>query len=299
MASKSLGQIHTVNFETSIASSGSKDQLDLSGELSKQLQHHVRQGNYFKVVGIDMNVTEFGGSGEGGGQVTGFLDYYNPTRGRCAAYRAAFAAMRNAMKTQGISMSKNSAYDFRVNLTDQTFVNPLVNAATLDGSRNLCLEDNGNAESIFYTHNRSVDPVQTGTPNFSPGFGVYGSTTDFVTNEGDIGFTGNSDFASSEFESIPFQLSFSPDSTDVSATLEWRPDPALYIAVMCGLIRVRMDEVEFDGDASDLKITIAVHVAGWKSIMGNPDKKRRRTSNNKNATKHSSSTTTTTVVKKS
>ena len=278
---KSLGQIHTVNYEVSVASAGSKEQLDLSGELSKQLQHHVRQGNYFKIVGIDMNVTELGGSGEGGGQVTGFLDYYNPTRGRCEAYRAAFAAMRNAMKTQGISMSKNSAYDFRVNLTDQTFVTPLVNAATLDGSRNLCLEDNGQAESIFYTHNRSVDPIQTGTPNFSPGFGVYGSTTDFVTNEGDIGFTGNSNYASSEFESIPFQLSFSPDSTDVSMTLEWRPDPALYIAVMCGLIRVRMDEVEFDGDASDLKITIAVHCAGWKSIMGNPDKKSRRTSNKK------------------
>ena len=95
---KSLGQIHTLNYEFSVASAGSKEQLDLSGELSKQLQHHVRQGNYFKVVGVDMNVTELGGSGEGGGQVTGFLDYYNPTRGRCEAYRSAFAAMRNAME---------------------------------------------------------------------------------------------------------------------------------------------------------------------------------------------------------
>jgi hypothetical protein len=207
--------------------------------------------------------------------------------------------MRNAMKTQGISMSQNSAYDFRVNLTDQTFVDPLVNAATLDGSRDLTLEDNGLASSIFYTHNRSVEPLQQGSPNFSPGFGVYGSTTDFVTNEGDIGFTGNSNYASSEFESIPFQLSYSPDSSDISATLQWRPDPALYIAVMCGLFRVRIDELDFDGDADSLKCTIAVHVAGWKSIMGNPDKKRRRSSGKKNASKHSGITTTTTVVKKS
>jgi len=277
---KSLGQIHTVNQNVIVSNTTQLGLIDLSGELSKQLQHHVRQGNYFKVVGIDMRLTENGGN-QGGGQVTGFLDYYNPTRGRCEAYRAAFAAMRNAMKTQGIPMSKNSAYDFRVNLTDEIFTTPLVNAATLDGSRNLSLKDNGAAESVFYTHNRSLDPVQTGTPNFSPGFGVYGSTTDFVTNEGDIGFTGNSNYASSEFESIPFQLSFTPESTDISVSLQWRPDPALYIAVMCGLFRVRIDEIDFDGDANEAKLTIAVHVAGWKSIMGNPDKKRRRSSSKK------------------
>jgi len=285
MATKGLGQIHTVNYDMTFNSNADVDQLDLSGELSKQLQHHVRQGNYFKVVGIDMNVTEFGGN-LGGGQVTGYLDYYNPTRGRCEAFRAAFDAMRNAMKTQGISMSKNSGYDFRVNLTDQTFETTLINAATLDGTRPLTLEDNALPSSIFYTHNRSVDPVQQGTPNFSPGFGVYGSATDFVLEEGDIGFTGNSNYASSEFESIPFQLSYDPTGDNVSFSMEWRPDPALYIAVMCGLIRVRIDELEFDGDATDLKLSIAVHVAGWKSIMGNPDKKSRRASRSKKTLSH-------------
>lgn len=280
---KSLGQIHTVNFESVLVSAGSKDQLDLSGELSKQLQHHVRQGNYFKVVGIDINLTENGGN-TGGGQMTGFLDYYIPTRGRCEAYRGAFAAMRTAMKNQGIPMSKNSAYDFRVNLTEQNFVNPLVNAATLDGTKELVLESNGSANSIFDVHNNSLDPLQTGTPTFSSGFntlGTQGTPTDFVLNEGDIGFTGNSNYASSEFESIPIQLSFTPDSTDISVSLQWRPDPALYIAVMCGLFRVRVDELEFDGKADEAKLTIAVHVAGWKSIMGSPDAKKRRPKKNK------------------
>lgn len=296
---KSLGQIHTVNFESVLVSKGSKDQLDLSGELSKQLQHHVRQGNYFKVVGVDINLTENGGNA-GGGQMTGFLDYYIPTRGRCEAYRGAFAAMRNAMKNQGIPMSKNSAYDFRVNLTDQTFANPLLNAATLDGAKELVLESNGTAQSVFDVHNNSLDPLQTGTSTFSSGFntlGLQGSPTDFVLNEGDIGFTGNSNFASSEFESIPFQLSFTPNSTDISVSLQWRPDPALYIAVMCGLFRVRVDELEFDGDADEAKLTIAVHVAGWKSIMGSPDARKRRSK--KAAQPSMKSTTTTTTVRKS
>lgn len=274
---KSLGQIHTINHESVITSAGSKDQIDLSGELSKQLQHHVRQGNYFKVVGIDMNLTENGGN-LGGVQMTGFLDYYIPTRGRCEAYRGAFAAMRTAMKNQGIPMSRNSAYDFRANLTKETFVNSLKNAATLDGTNTLHLEESGTPQSIFEVHNNSLDPLQTGTPTFSTGFNTLGTQntpTDFVLNEGDIGFTGNPNFASSEFESIPFQLSYTPEGTDISVSLQWRPDPALYIAVMCGLFRVRVDELEYDGDADQAKLTIAIHVAGWKSIMGSPDAKKR------------------------
>ncbi len=296
---KSLGQIHTVNHESVITSAGSKDQIDLSGELSKQLQHHVRQGNYFKVVGIDMNLTENGGN-LGGVQMTGFLDYYIPTRGRCEAYRGAFAAMRTAMKNQGIPMSRNSAYDFRVNSTKETFVNSLKNAATLDGTNTLHLEESGTPASIFEVHNNSLDPLQIGTPTFSTGFntlGIQGAPTDFVLNEGDIGFTGNPNFASSEFESIPFQLSYTPDSTDISVSLQWRPDPALYIAVMCGLFRIRVDELDYDGDADQAKLTIAVHVAGWKSIMGSPDAKKR--SSKKAAQPSMKSTTTTTTVKKS
>ncbi len=296
---KSLGQIHTVNNNIIVSNTTQLGLIDLSGELSKQLQHHVRQGNYFKVVGIDMRLTENGGN-LGGGQVTGFLDYYIPTRGRCEAYRGAFAAMRTAMKNQGIPMSKNSAYDFRANLTDETYVTPLVNAATLDGSRELVLESNGTAQSIFDVHNNSLDSLQVGTPTFSSGFntlGTQGSPTDFVLNEGDIGFTGNAAFASSEFESIPFQLSFIPSSTDISVSLQWRPDPALYIAIMAGLIRVRIDELDFDGDADQAKLTVAVHVAGWKSIMGSPDAKKRRPK--KAAPAAMMSKTTTTTVKKS
>lgn len=300
---KSLGQIHTVNYEiNALDEDTDMDILDLSGELSKQLQHHVRQGNYFKVVGIDMNVSDYVTTGDAGGQITGFLDYFIPTRGRCEAYRSAFAAMRNVMKLQGISMSKNSAYDFRVNMSDDKYQNPLINVASLDGTNELCLIDAATTSSdVFRVHNASLDPIQQGTPNFQTGFntmGVQNTPTDFVLNDGDIGFTGNSSYASGVMESIPFQLSFSPGSTDISVSLQWRPDPALYVAVMCGLIRFRIDELDLDTGANSLKVTVAVHVAGWKSIMGSPDKKRRRKSSGKKG--HSqSSTTTTTVVKKS
>jgi len=73
---KELGQIHTVNYRVSgITSNGEVAILDLSGELSKQLQHLVRQGNYFKVVGIDMTVTDANAEAVGGGQISGNLEY--------------------------------------------------------------------------------------------------------------------------------------------------------------------------------------------------------------------------------
>ena len=93
---KSLGQIHTCNFEVQpVDGDGEKWLLDTAGVLSNQLNHMVRQGNYMKVVGIDMTVSEFGGVADAGGQISGFLNYYAPTRGRCEAFKSAFAAVRS------------------------------------------------------------------------------------------------------------------------------------------------------------------------------------------------------------
>lgn len=284
---KSLGQIHTVNHRLPFNDTADFGQIDLSGELSQQLQHMVRQGNMFKVVGIDMTVSDFGGN-KGAITVNGFLDYYAPTKGRCKAYRDAFKAMANAMKTQGIHMRDNKLYDFRV-----SFSNPnaypasqqLINSAILDSSNVLCLADAAAPEaSVFGVHNEQIQPVTPGTPNFTTGFNTLGnqaSPTNFVSNEGNYGYEGNDLVAQEEWESIPFQFSYTTDgdgfdaSSDFISTFQWRPDPALYFAMMCGLIRIRLDEVDFDGDITAGYIDTAVHVSGWKSIMGNPDKKRR------------------------
>ena len=306
---KSLGQIHTANFSlTRIDSDSQQAYLDLSAELSATLQHHVRQGNYFKVVGIDATLTD-NGAGDNGGQISGFLEYYAPTRGRCAAYRGAFAAMRNVMKLQGINMSKDSNYDFRVSFddaaeSDMIDVNgytKLRNRASLDGTNQLCLAgSNQPSADVFGVHNASLDPLATGQPSFQSGFNVMGvqsTPTDYVFGEADLGYTGNALFAEATPERIPFQLSYTPGSTDISVDLEWRPDPALYIAMAFGQIRFVIDELDLDSQASSLNMDIAVHIAGWKSIMGDPDKPR--IGNKKRTAGSMKSTTTTTTVKKS
>ncbi len=289
---KELGQIHTLNFRVEdISRDDDIAILDLSGELSKQLQHQVRQGNYFKVVGIDMTITDHDASADGGGQASGFLEYYSPTRGRCKAYRDAFAAMRNAMKLQGISMTTNPNYDFRVSWKNETSLTvnnqvPLGNRASLDGTNDLVFYGGvGASDEIFTVHNQSVTPVNTGTPSFQTGFntmGVQNSPTDFVNNEQDLGYTGNPMYANPNAEAIPFQLSYTPGSTDISTSLQWRPDPALYVAMAFGQIRIKLDEIDLDDNVDGLNLDVAVHIAGWKSIMGDPDKpKRVRSKKNK------------------
>ena len=80
MSAKQLGQIHTVNHQFSFNDDNDLGQIDLSGLLTAQLQNMIRQGQYFKMVGIDMTLTDFATPGDTGGQVSGFIDYMAPTR---------------------------------------------------------------------------------------------------------------------------------------------------------------------------------------------------------------------------
>ena len=309
---KSLGQINTVNYTVvDISRDTEQAYLDLSAELSAQLQHHVRQGNYFKVVGIDATLTDRG-QGDAGGQLSGYFEYYSPTRGRCAAYRSAFAAMRNVMKLQGIAMSKDSNYDFRVSFDDVnqtdlltvetasgTSYDLLRNRASLDGTNQLCLSGSIQPSAdVFGVHNASLAPLAEGTPNFQSGFNVMGvqnTPTDFVFGEADLGYTGNALFAEGTPERIPFQLSYTPGNTDISVSLQWRPDPALFMAMAFGQIRMVIEEIDLDSGATGLNLDVAVHIAGWKSIMGNPDKPKRLRNKNSGTKKMTQKTTTTTV----
>ena len=284
---KELGQIHTLNFAIQQNSTNqSIHDLDVSGELSQQLQRMVRQGNMFKVVGIDMTAAELGGKG-GGVSINGYLRYYAPTKGRCSAYRDAFKAMRTALHLQGINFRDNPQYDFRV-LFNSDSKTDMTNTSTLDGTDPLMLYDASGSglnstTGVFNVHNAGV----TATTNevdvgdlFKVGFntmGVQSSPTDFVLNDGVL-YSGNEHWADYEWESIPFQLSYSPGSEDTAFTLNWRPDPALYLAVMTGMIQVFIEEVDFNGDSDAFELAIAVHIAGWKSIMGDPDKKKKRSS---------------------
>ncbi len=286
---KSLGQIHTVNVTRSVDDPGEVLDIDLPGELTQQLSRMIRQGNYFKVVGIDLGIDTSGTVG--GGQISGFFRYYAPTRGRCNAFKGAFKAMADAMKMQGINMRDNKLYDFRAPINEARDTQ-FPNQATLDGVGGLCLNHTTEeGQSIFGVHNRSQQPQYTGTASdlFQPGFDTLiqdaASGTDFILNDA-IPYTGDENYAETEYETIPFNLSWTPDTTDIVTNFQWRPDPALYLAVLCGQLQLVVEEINFDGGSNALNVYVAVHVSGWKSIMGNPDKKRRKGTRHKKS--HSS-----------
>lgn len=317
---KELGMIHTLNYDVKdIQNDGDKAILDLSGLASAQLQHQVRQGNYFKLTGLDITLSDFG-TGEGGGQLSGRIEYWSPNRGRCAAYRSSFQSMREAFKRQGISMRDNPAYDFRpmwddekdyltVTTDSMADYSEIIDNATLDGNEKLVLINGAEAGyEIFTTHNKSVTPTIGGfipPHNFQTGFKTgVNDGNDFVFNDNKSrGYQANPEFANTDCESIPFQLSYSPGSSDISVQFNWRPDPQLFMACAFGMLRVVVDELDTDDDANALRLNIAVHIAGWKSIMGDPDakKNRRRRSKSLARTKSNQSMTETTVttVKKS
>jgi len=273
---KSLGQIHSVNSLVRVQTAGQKYNVDIPAELTSQLQRMVRAGNFFKMVGIDLTVD---GTTGAGGSVSGELRYYAPTRGRCAAFRGAFQSVANMMKTQGVSMRENPFYDFKVPMNEQATINTFSNQATLDGTNGLVLDHTSIVgRSVFGVHNKNVKPQQTAPAGtlFNEGFDtiLQGTTgTDFVLN--DVApYTGDPDFAQEQFESIPFAASWSPGATDVVVSWNWRPDPALYLAVMCGQIQVHVEDLNSSSPNLDLNFNFMV--SGWKSIMGDPDKKPRR-----------------------
>lgn len=277
---KSLGQIHIVNQTMTVTNVGDKFDIDLPGQLTSQLQTMVRAGTYHKVVGIDMTLDNpIGGSG--GGQVSGHLRYYAPTKGRCAAFRNAFRSMADVMKAQGLTMRDNPMYDFRVALNSDSTVGPAMpNQSTLDGATGLAFSHTTTSASVFDVHNQNQQPQYQGTTGdlFNGGFKTLlqdpATGTDFVLNDA-VPYSGDRNFASKEYEQIPFQLSWTPTSTDLAIEWMWRPDPALFLAVLSGQFQVVIENVDLDGGTPNLRLNIAVSVSGWKSIMGNPESKKK------------------------
>lgn len=283
---KSLGQIHTANLTETVAAAGNKVLVDLPGILTNQLQRMVRQGSYFKVVGIDMTCRDLVGvQGEVG--VSGVIEYYAPTEGRCEAYKNAYSAVRRAMKIQGINIRGNQHYDFRVPLSDTSgFVNggTFLNQTTFDGTNQLTLDTTAGSvtDQVFTVYNSNIQPEQTAGVDFSTGFGFPGTTggsaTDFVLNEGEYHEGSRVAFAETTKESIPFSISFGSDGPQgISSTMmfQWRPDPALYLAVLTGQMAIIIDDINDSVPGTSVNLELAVHVSGWKSIMGKKGGRRR------------------------
>lgn len=283
---KSLGQIHTVNQRAGpFTALNQRWNVDLPGELTDQLQRMVRAGTFHKLVGIDMTM-EFSSLPAAAASVSGRIRYFAPTRGRCEAFRGAFRSMAEVMKTQGIKMRDNALYDFRVPLNEEATLNTFNNQATLDGTNGLTLVNSiTTGASVFGVHNEGVQPVSTTAAGdiYTSGFDtiLQGSGgTDFVLNDA-LPFTGNHLEASEEYEEIPFTLSYQPATGSPSyypantEMFSFRPDPALYVAILCGQLQIVIDEIDLPAGTPSVTLEVAAQVSGWKSIMGNPDKKKR------------------------
>lgn len=281
---KSLGQIHTANFAIGATQGGSYPQyhqLDAAGHLAARLQHQVRQGNIFKVVGIDMTIRNTT-TATNSAQVSGEIQYCAPSKGRVGAYQNAFKAMMRNLKLAGVNVRGNRNYDFRCYMHHPNFFtsgSTLVNAATFDGTNPLQLigdSHSSNADEVFDTWNRNLQPAQTASVDFDMGFGIQGTTVEYALNQGEIFDPTETSGASTSLETIPFTLSYDP-AEGTAFQFDWQPDPALYLAVMCGLFVVKINEVQTQTGGDQTQIAMSIHIAGWKSMMGS-GKRRRRTS---------------------
>ncbi len=277
---KELGQIHVVDYSLSNAASGDLGLIDLPGKLSQQLQHRCRMMSIYKVVGIDIAIV-----GSGTAAVSGKLSYYAPTKGRVEALKKAWIAMKDMFKLKGIDYWNNLNYDFRppfsfpgAFLLNGAQGSDFLNQASLESVGGvpgaLCLTGGAAGyNSIFDTYNDGIQPSQTAAVDFSSGFNVIeaGTAGDMVINEGEYieSWVPN---AETDPESIPFQLSMDTLGDTSSGTFQWRPDPALYLAVLTGQIVI---DIALSSE-SLVDLRLSVMVVGWKSIMGEHRPRRRR-----------------------
>lgn len=277
---KSLGLIHTVDYELSNAATGDRGLIDLAGQLSQQLQHKVRLCSSFKVTGIDIAA-----DGVIDTAVAGRILYFAPTQGRVEAIKYAWQACKTMFKTKGVKYWNNLNYDFRpifedpagllmTGATGADFLNQASLEAIVDPLGDpLCLiAPPPGVSEVFGTYNANIQPDQVGVPDFSQGYTtMLGTSGDMVLNEGRY-LVSLIPEASQEPEEIPFQLSYDGTDDNASATFQWRPDPVLYLSVLTGQMVIVVD----DSANASTDLNMSVHVAGWKSIMGKRRSSKRR-----------------------
>lgn len=300
MSAKSLGQIHAADHKVyALIEEGDRYLFDNASALSNSLDHMVRHGQYFKLCGIDMTLipTDIAGNPLGGVSALGEFRYYAPTRGRCAAFRQAFESARKIMSIQGTKLSDNKQYDFRVPLTDLTlYINGanFGSQATLQGpaGTGLALYSQTVDQSVFDSYNANLKPESDLAPEFGAGLATAFDTSPSDQVLDPVRLYSGSDVphAYTPLETIPWQIVWEPDDPDsktATPTFSYRPDPALYIAVLTGQVEVYFQYLDMHDDAVNCNINMTCWFAGWKSIMGDPDKKRR-SKRNSHGRKHRS-----------
>lgn len=292
---KSLGQIHTVNYENlddsagGGFSAGAQWLIDLPGQLTEQLQHMCRAMCSYKLVGIDMNVDQPDGSNDPlDVAMFGKIKYYAPTQGRVKALQMAYDSVRRMMKLSGVTPTDSITYDFRPPIADPaTMLNgtDFGNQASIeDNGLATCLANGPGSSNIFGLYNQGIVPRQVvgTTAFFEEGFAIglrsNAASADWTLNEKIYLSALTAPVAEEEYESIPWALAYNSNVANESSfanNFQWRPDPALYLSILTGQLILEVDQVEFSGEGSQYTLNAAFHVAGWKSILGTRHKKRR------------------------
>lgn len=227
--------------------------MDFSRDLTTKMQKMVRQGQIFKLCGIDVSLET--NPDDEGGSVSGQFRFFAPTKGRCDAWRHAFGAVQRWRKIQGISPNYN--YDFRVgyNLAwdYETWggdaYNTIANQAWLetesDGAGGatplgLYLIDTATADSkqsIFDVYNLGIEMNDAAAvPTFGQGWhpympidGTNAEEMDFVKHETALLVTnpnGPQYAQVGQEEIIPFSVSYTPNNV---VTEEISTERTLYV----------------------------------------------------------------------
>ena len=305
---KSLGQIHTCDFNYELADTlvGQPFLCDSSAKLSTQFNRNIRMLQTYKWVGADLVVQlpeNIGVLGSGQSDrviVKGRMRYFAPTKGRCDALRDAFSQFKENAKYQAVSPMKNKLFDFRVLPRGKSeYLNSisqpsgvfktndlLFNLTTMDGSNELAMIAGATpGNEVFTSYNENVRPQETTVTgsDFSSGLttqlGTLVTQTDFVLDEGLIQ-AGNPNIADVKMEEIPFTLSYDGTARR-TMSLQWRPDPALFVSVLGGFVEIIIDEATADGATGTgaidgFEIDVSMHWAGWKSIAKPRSSRSRR-----------------------
>ena len=305
--------IHTVDFDITAGlaatSTGLPILLDIPAELTRKTNSMQRQGAGWHVGGIDITVhnTDAVPLGVAGTftQISGYLRYFTPTKGRVEAYKAAYDTWRETLSQAGVTPNRftdfrvtpmgTSNYANSVSGVDSQVYPSTPNLVSLDGARSLaCFSNAGQGYEIFQNWNAQQAYSEPTTSQLQS-TGLYsrtdansGGQTDFLLEE-EVLMTGWNLNAETDYTEIPFVASF--DNENNVYSFHWDPSPNAYLSIMCGWLEIVLDEVVTDGDsalgAPLLEMSVSVDVLGCgrgynsRSVQNKKAKSSRKSSSKK------------------
>ncbi len=272
---------------------------DISEKLSEHYGRLVRQSNTFTVRNINIRMVNPDQTGETTDDevlaVSGFFNFYEPTKNRIDAWKNGFTAWLNNRKALGV---KSRGADFRVGLSDgySTDVGIFGDGVKFNAWINadddpLMLNSATISNSLFKTWNRNMTSVNLLDPeNPNGGFGHWAQKDadaiadelDFITNENEYYTEGQ---ASAVAARLPFQLNFSAwfdNGTSDPADFGSASNSEQLIGphrVMCGLMGIYIDTVTVDDSESenqDYEIEVSMDIEKWTPFMGRKKSKKSK-----------------------